>query len=297
MDAADDPRPPATDLPLSIPSSILPTRPGMGIPFELWDHIISFLELEPYPLLACCLTCRCFYEHAERRLRNLISVGLQLSNYTDLDRFVDEIRTIPGKARVISRFRLTGRPSLTFPIVPYRLASQLKNMDELRFDYLYKLPNVPSSTWSLYGHAFCTVVTLTFYEVQFPSFIDFIRLITSFRFLKYLYITSVSCVRVVSPAHTLRSPCKLGPLGELSLFDIGNGGGPFCRSFIHWLCSSRSRTEKLNIDATLLGESLGISLLQTTHVHLQRLCVNHHDSLPEHPTRDYQRCRRKVFSE
>lgn len=290
----------ATDDPLFISSSILLIQPGMGLPFELWDHIISFLEPEPYPLLACCLTCRSFNKHARLRLQQHSYPRLHVDDYTAIDRFVDEIHTIPGRAQAIRWIFLTGHnsPSVALPLVPYRLASQLKNIDTIQFEDLFKVPNVPSSLWSLYGHAFPSVTSLHLIHVRFPSFVDFIRLITSFHSLRTSRLDSVSCARVGISPRTLRSPYKPRPLRSLRLGHMNDDGGLFFRSFVSWFSLGDSRgIEWLQIDVAVLSYPSGILLLQNLHMHLKALGLNC-DSLAEYRSmKDFHIAWRKVLGE
>ncbi len=124
----------------------------MGFPFELWDHVVGFLKGEP--LLACCLTCRRFNEHAGRRLKGLLSPTISLHDYTDINNLVEDIHTIPGRAQSIQILKLEGRPPLAFSLVSLRLAIQLVNLSILDILRFAAKPVIHSSTWSLYGHAF-----------------------------------------------------------------------------------------------------------------------------------------------
>lgn len=286
---ADDPHHDAIARPLVPPPNTSCTQLGMGLPYELWDHTIGFLELEPYPLLACCLTCRSFRTHAQRRLWDLHYPQLALDNYTDIDRFVDEIRTIPGRAQAVRWFGLSRSPSLVFALIPYRLASQLKNVKTLNFSQISKIPVVPSSTWSLYGRAFPNVVSLHFAVVQFPSFMEFVRIITSFRALQNLDLYAISCARMGTPPQTLYKP---RPLRRL-LLGHGVNDGNFLHSFVPWF-SSRGRVQDLVIGASLLLHFLEV--LRGIHMHLPALDVRF-DSVGElRPMKAFQRSWRSFLS-
>lgn len=256
-----------------LPSGTSSVQPGMGLPYELWDHVVGFLELEPYPLLACCLTCRSFHEHAKGRLRKLFHPDLLLSNCASIDRLVDEIRTIPGRAQAINGFTLTGRPPLTFSLVPYRLASQLVNIRTLRLERISEISNVPMSTWSLYGRAFLGVVTLSLYKVEFPSFTDFVRFVTSFPSIQSLYLDSTSCTPGGAPPtqNTRRSNRRLKSLKGLTWWNLGTDGGRFLRSFSPWFSSTDVVIQQLDIDITFPSHPLGFLLLQRVHTHTQLL--------------------------
>lgn len=185
-------------------------RPGMGLPFELWEHIIDYLRLEPYALLACYSTCWAFRGPAGKWLWILSRPTILLDDHTSLDRFVEEVRTTPGRAQSVKQLSLTRAP-ITFALIPYRLATQLINLRDLRLWYILEAPNVPSSTWSLYGRAFPGVVILTLDEVRLPSFKDFVRFIASFRTLRELYLSSVSCAHPGALPGIQRLPYKLNP--------------------------------------------------------------------------------------
>ncbi len=150
MDAnTDDPPPTAENNPSPSPSSNLNVlvcfpshKPGMGLPFELWDHIIGFLKSEPYPFLACCLTCHTFHEHAELKLQELMTPRLSLDNYTDINHIVDKTRTVPGRAQVTTVLKLTGQFDILISTVPHRLASQLINLKHMSLNDISDVPNV-----------------------------------------------------------------------------------------------------------------------------------------------------------
>ncbi len=286
---ADDPHCTVTDQPLFPLPNNPSTQSGMGLPFELWDHIIAFLELEPYPLLACCLACRAFSEHAGSRLEKLYSPQLSLDNYIDIDRLVDEIRTIPGRARAIREFTLTGEPALTFSLIPHRLASQLVNLRILQLIHISALPNVPLSTWSLYGRALPNVTSLSLAGIQFPSFMDFIHFVASFPALNRLYLVAIVYTRTATPPRALRSPCKLKPLEDLVLWDVHKDEGHFLRSFLPWFSSRGNTIQRLGIDIAVTSHPLGVVLLQKIHAHLQVISLRFSDQLLTEASQTYWR--------
>ncbi len=270
------PASPMTDVLVQIPT----IHPGMDLPFELWDNIISFLELEVYPLLACCLTCHNFRKHARDRLIRLFYLYLPLGNYTNLDRLVEEIRTTPGKARSIRGLTLGGRPPFIFSLILHRLAAQLINLDRLDLIHITEAPHVPSSTWSLYGRAFPSVAYLTLETVQFPSLMDFVRFITSFPALQHLRLTSISCAYPEAPQRILRLPRTLNPLKHLTLWDEGGNGDHFSDLFIHWFSLRGNVVESLSIDCATLSYPSSFSLLHSIHTHLQVRYIDLQDQLP-----------------
>ena len=74
--------------------------PGMGLPLELWWHIISFLELEPSALLSCCRTCQSFQGVAQQLLWGLIRTEMKPPDLEAIDMFVDGVRQI-GRFEVL----------------------------------------------------------------------------------------------------------------------------------------------------------------------------------------------------
>lgn len=210
-------------------------QPSMGLPFELWDHIVAFLESDPYALLSCCLTCKSFLKHARGRLQTLFHPTIPLSNLAAFNLFVEEIRTIPGRARPIQQLTLDSKDvfPLAFSLVPLRLATQLVNLRTLKVKFIDQAPNVPSSTWSIYGRAFPNVVYLDLFAVKFPSFLDFVRFTTSFRVLERLDSWNISCAHLGVLPSALWSPRKLNSLEQLHLHAIYDIQDHFLDRFIH----------------------------------------------------------------
>ena len=102
-------------------SPSLLSRPGMGLPPELWDAIIDYLSFDPDALLACCLTCRPFQDLAKERLHNLRYEAIFLGNNDDINRLTDEIQHVPTRSRFISNLYL----KLGEPIPPVALSRLL----------------------------------------------------------------------------------------------------------------------------------------------------------------------------
>ncbi len=260
-------------------------RPGMGLPFELWDHIVSFLGLEPFPLLACCLTCQSFHKHANNRLRKLFFRKISLDDHINIDHFVEEIRTIPGVARSILQLTLSRHPSLAFSIVPHRLATQLVNLRGLHLNDISEIPNIRSSTWSLYGRAFLSVVVLTLSTVHFPSFRDFSNFVASFHTLQTLELSSVSCPHPgLHPTH-LRLPNTPKSLEELGIRRMGEDCAHFLGQVIYWFSSRGCAVQRLLIDDTLPSHPLGFLLAQTVPSHLRFLSIFFDDPSPTEESR------------
>lgn len=211
---------------------LLSHQPGMGLPVELWNYIISFLKLEPYPLLACCLTCRNFLEHAKGKLKTLYATIISLHDYNDIDNLVKDIRAIAGRARPIRALYLQDQRQspLVFSLVPHRLAIQLVNLKELRISRIHEAPIVPSSTWSLYGHAFPSVEYLDVWAVRFPSFKDLVHFVVSFRALKKLVLSETSFARPGIPLRSLQFPRTT----DITLVEIQF---PSFNDFLHFLTS------------------------------------------------------------
>ncbi len=279
-----------TDRPAShafVPSTL--TQPGRGLPVELFDCIIGLLESNPYALLACCLTCKHFREHAEGRLTKLFHYTIFLHDITAFNHFAEEIHAIPGRARPIARLSLEKRP-LVFSSVPLRLASQLVNLRRLGLRFIREAPNVPSSTWFLYGRAFSRVVYLDLCEVQFSSFMDFVRFITAFRNLKCLDLQQVSHVHSGTvPPIILWPPRKLNPLEHLHLRWMSNDDGHFLGLFAHWLSSRDGVVQHLHIDDTIYSHPSGFLLLESVRSHLQQLTLDTNNLSFVGPRKPWQR--------
>ncbi len=205
----------------------------MGLPYESWDHIISFLKLEPYPLLACCLTCKSFFGHANNRLRYLSSPIISLHDYTDIDNLVKDVRTFPGRAQTIRELSLIGQPALAFSLVPHRLAMQLVNLRGLTIHSIAEAPFVHCFTWSLYGHAFPSVTFLRLVNTQFPSFKDFVRFVASFRVLKHLLFDKIS---FASP----KAPLKFPPLPSAEYVRLNKVQFPSFEDFLRFVALFRA---------------------------------------------------------
>ena len=245
----------------------------MGLPFELWDHVISFLEQDPLSLLACCQTCRRFDSHAKRRLRRLFKpCSIVLDNHASIDLLVEEIRNIPGRARCISSLLLETKDGncdpVAFCVVPHRLATQLFNLRTLGLSQLHAAPGTHSSTWPLYGRAFPTISHLNLHEVQFASFIDFARFITSFSSLQSVRLEPVSCALPQHRQHLnlVRLSDRLSPIDELVLYDCED---PFVGQIFQWISSRGSATVK-NFKTDALHPSSHL-LLRSIHATLQSL--------------------------
>ncbi len=256
-----------------------------GIPYELWNHVIGFLELEPYALLACCLTCSDFYHHAAHRLKVLFYPDISLNDATAFDSFVEDIRTTPGRAQSIKRLTLVGRPPLVFSLVPYRLASQFTNLRSIYLKNITEAPDISSSTWPLYGRAFRGVDRLTLDNVRLPSFMDFVRFITSFRVIKSLVLISVSCKNMGAPADVLRSPCRLNNLDLLDFYETEKDGGYLLGLFSHWFSLRGGSVRMLSANDSVLLHPSGSLLLQSIHAHLQTLLLSFHPRLPTKESR------------
>ncbi len=268
------------------------TQPGRGLPYELWTYVIRFLELEPYALLHFCLTCKTFRERAEDILAALRKPMIYLDDVTEFNHFVDEVRTIPGRAQSIRELTLTpraGQPPLAFSIVPHRLGRQLTNLHHLSLNSSDEAFNAHPSTWFLYGRTFCHVGDLTLCEVSFPSFSDFTCFITHFRALKRLSLVSISCAHSRVPPGTLRSPRILNRLEYLMLRQM-NDGGHFLGLFIPQFFSRATLVRELLLDSTVFLHPLGALLLQGIRKHLRVLLLSFDIQLPmEESWKSWQR--------
>lgn len=266
----------------------------MGLPFELWDRVVGFLDSNPYALLSCCLTCKRFRRHAENRLDSLSRPTIDLGNLSAMNHFVEEIRTIPGRARPVVELTVEDGPPLAFSLVPIRLATQLVNLRTLCLNYIVEAPNVPSSTWILYGRAFPGVAHLQIWNMQFPSFMDFIRFVTSFRAVKRLELSRVSCAHPGVPPSVLWSPRKLNLLERLDLEVMEDDESHFFERFLHWFFSRGGIVQHLAIGQTVLSHPSGFLLLENIHEHLQQLTS---DFLFFSPTDEFQKVWQRFIGE
>lgn len=161
---------------------------------------------------------RCLHGHARYRLNKLVEIEISLHDYVDINDLAEGICAAPRTARAIHRlFLARGRPlPLAFSSIPHRLARQLVNLESLYIRDIPEASNVHFSTWLLYGSAFPSVEYLKLREFQFPSFMDFLRLIGSFRALKTLELRNVSFAR---QRDSTRFP-QFPSVTEVTLWDI-----------------------------------------------------------------------------
>lgn len=277
----NDSNPQAIDYSLSSQS----TQPGMGLPFELWDLIVAFLSHEPHALLACCLTCHSFRKHARNRLSILLRPFIYLNDLTAFGFFAEEIRTIPGRAQFVLEMSLHGHPPLAFSLVLHRFASQLGNLRVLSLSNIHEALNVPSSTWSLYGGAFRRVEDLNLFSVQFPSFIDFTRFITSFRAVKRLRVSYISSAHQGVPLRVVRLPRQLKVLEHMTLRWMEEDGGHFLEAFVRWFSSKQCTVQDLHIDGTIPSHPSSFLLVESIRTHLQELTLNFFGHSPTEASR------------
>lgn len=244
--------------------------------------VINLLRLDPDSLLARALTCKRLSVPAKVRIRKLVSPKIFLSDYTDIDRLVAEIRTSPSRARCIRSLYENGlgiHPALAFPVVPLRLGNVLVNLTYLCLQSIPAQFHAHPTIWYIHGRAFRTVKTLELQSVQFPSFNTFIQLVTSFPSLGELRLSLTSCAsRRIAPSlfripRTRRTHLDCLVLENL-LVNGSNDERWFVSTFIWWFCSSEMLVyDKLQMDGSLLLYPPGHQLVQFASKFLKTLSM------------------------
>ena len=153
----------------------------MGLPVELWKHIISFLPPDVPALYACLFTCKSFSTFAQEEIFKLAHPRMILDDHTDIKQLAEEIVLIPGRAECIKWLKLQTTKNnssensvtlSTLSVVPHQLPVKLlPNLEAFSLDYLQNSSSVHPSTWPLLGSVFHHVTELYLFYVQFPSFV------------------------------------------------------------------------------------------------------------------------------
>ncbi len=89
---------------------VRPSRSKFWLPVELWHHVIRLLRFEPDDLFACCLTCKSFYNPAIQLWRELLHSYIEVSNHTEIDRYLEWILLAPNRAKCIRSLTLQVAP-------------------------------------------------------------------------------------------------------------------------------------------------------------------------------------------
>lgn len=211
-------RHPAQSLESSMQSH-LPLAPGMGLSLEVWQLIIDFLEIDALSLYACCLTCTTFRAFAEPLLLVLKDrLYINISDYVDITQLKQEFFVAPSRAKCFSMMSLSHREEHIGPgecagippiVVPYQLgAANLTSLTKLILTYNITQNQAHPSTWPLFGRPFRQITTLELQASRFPSFVEFIKLLTAFTALKDLNLGRVSCAHQVVPPSISRNPYR-----------------------------------------------------------------------------------------
>lgn len=180
----------------------------MGLPVELWSHTIRFLARDPLSLLACALTCKSLHILADDMLKDLRSRHLDPSGYEDVDQLAQEAFDSPKGAQCLEH--LTVQPNLNasrkgtiaaeaaYPValsvMPFLLSKKHRRLSTMIIDlHVGAIVDLHPDTWRLFGYSFCCVTELTLHAIVFPSFVDYMHLISSFRSLIALSLSDLSC--------------------------------------------------------------------------------------------------------
>ncbi len=271
------------------------TISSFWLPVELWLHIIGFLRSDPYALLACCLTCKSFRDPADVWLEKLYGLSIDPSDYADIDRFQDWIRLQPDRVYCVSRitlrvdFQSESPLPVALPATLHGLTRRLVNIYDLTFDHVPHADLVHWSVWQQFGHAFPKVKYLHLYDIQFPSFVDFTRLLTSFRVtgLEQLHVGEISWILQpeVVPHSPPRRPFKQVLQVRLRLADgwghdkWGHDGLRRMRTFLEWVLPRGGVVPGydfcvwplniLGVSSSILSSDVGV--LETIHTSLRHL--------------------------
>lgn len=261
---------------------------GMGLPLELWDRVVNYLQIdsEAYALLACCLTCSTFYSFASHWLEWLNEQHINVGDYTDINRLEWEMSIVAGRARVIGALVLihrvpAGPPSLaaiglpsrsSYPsaqlevgqpdglyagipplIVLYRLGVvRVVNLTSLSLRIEYGRLEVHPSTWSIFGRAFRQLTRLYLTYILFPS-VDFTKLLSALSNLQTLSLSSIACFRQVVPPSISRSPHRARAntlIVELNYNHFSNFRTHwFLETFVRWIVPRGGVVDSLLLDA------------------------------------------------
>lgn len=285
---SDSPRIP--NLPITICSSadVSSTcfKPGMGLPIELWIYIISFLAWDPLSLLACALTCKRLHSPADYMLGKFNNLQIDPTKYIDIDRLVEEVTILPRNAKCIHYLGVgqwfenssESPPAIALSVIPRRLPGRIFKLSLLDISFIDNKTHCHPSTWALYGRVFRTVTNLTLRLVEFPSFMDFAYLITSFPVLTGLSLSEISCRNREIPPSITRSPrrrtLKLNYLGLCRMFTQAHEW--VLTAFVPWFLRRAGQVPtEILIDQSIVIHPLsgGLLLRDTIREHLQHLSL------------------------
>lgn len=249
------------------------SRPGMGLPIELWYRIIKLLRRDPITLLACALTCRNFQQSSQKLIdiHDLRSRRIDSTSYDDTKELAEEMSSTSKNGRRVHSLAIDGAswirsPEVAISIIPHRLFNKFPRLSELCLKGITGVRSCHPSTWKLYGRAFSSVTILDIHSTVFPSFVDFTSLIISFPALSSLSLHDVRCTNRITPS-TIRSPKRRTlQLKLLALRWMHHDEGQFIIAFSQWFFRKADATsDKLEIDETVTshlccGHILGSAL-------------------------------------
>ncbi|KAJ3487596.1 hypothetical protein NLI96_g3431 [Meripilus lineatus] len=262
--------------------------PGMGLPIEPWKRIIDVLSWDAMSLLACALTCRFMCNSAKSMLENLKQCTINATQYDGLNCLIGGIRGHPknGKAPFVLEITAQNARDLpvALPLIPIRLSQQLTSLHELRFRNITANSQTHMSTWTLYGRAFSSVTQLGLHEVHFPSFEDFVALITSFPTLTLLRLVEISCHNNSDPfSCTTPQKCQKKQLTQVQDLEFWGNTIEFTEIFWRWIVrtDSNSQLRRLYLDEYAAATEGVSRLLSHNRKHIQYFGVENDRQLKD----------------
>ncbi|KAJ3479899.1 hypothetical protein NLI96_g8739 [Meripilus lineatus] len=265
------------DLPHHGNSGDLTTSAGMGLPVEIWLYIIAFLARDAVSLLACALTCHYFRYPAQLMINKLRERTIDANGYDELNNLVDEILRSPKHGVAIRSLNIVGRTNDSIPVVlsvvPIRLSRMLVSLQKLILEKFTVDTQPYPSRWMLYGRVFPNITSLKLTFIQFPSFKDFVVLVTSFPALVALCLTYPRLGRAdFCPGVLKHFNRQKFSIHELTLQDRNDSS--FLATFVHWMIWRDAQVRKLRILQCVPSEP-GQRLLRHLRNGLQELSVHY----------------------
>lgn len=262
------------DLP-AFPRSARPCyQQGMGLPVEIWLYIISFLEYDPYSLLACALTCRCFHGPSIFALRGLCTCWIMARDWGGPEEIVEDAQRCLVSAKLVQHLVVDGSgggSSHAFTVVPLQFAKKFVNLASVRLHSISDARRIHPSVWYLYGRSFSRATYLDLKSIKFPSFIDFANLLVSFPFITSLKLEDISCDNCTLSPSVIRVPGR--PMLQLQYLSVG-GQEWFQHTFTRWFFSRGGLVEDtLRTDATFTSCPFVFRLLDNFRTHLRELIM------------------------
>ena len=139
--------------PLTRPIPYPPCHSQAWVFPSLWRAIIDVLSFDAYSLLACCFTCRSFNDLARWKLSRL-SFQI-LDGRPENGRLITEqIQKISTSARCIRNLIVRNSHMMASAVilaVPFKLPSQLTNLQRLTLINISDTSSIHPSVWPLFG--------------------------------------------------------------------------------------------------------------------------------------------------